>query len=230
MSNNYILISNGAFISEGEYLCHWGLKKGEEKEDHKYTKREWKNGRWVYWYDNGTGMKSTGNISQEALKRNFEQDAYVDRLNSDKSALYPQSYDAYRTYQKKQKTGLDFLKDKLGLDEYKMYKETRRNKEHSESSLKESEENASTARKKYERARDYIKNQSSVDDTYTNWQDKERTAKMYKYYANRYASAFVDSQKEFFNTPIGKVYEGHEKIKKRVNNWFSTLSRKRPKN
>lgn len=31
-------------------LYHW-LKKGESKEDHKYVRREWKNGRWVYYYD-----------------------------------------------------------------------------------------------------------------------------------------------------------------------------------
>lgn len=31
-------------------LYHW-LKKGESKEDHKYVRREWKNGRWVYYYN-----------------------------------------------------------------------------------------------------------------------------------------------------------------------------------
>lgn len=229
MPNNYILTSDGSFMSEDEHLQHWGLKKGEEKEGHKYTKREWKNGRWVYYYDNGTGAKTTGNISQEALKRNFEQDAFVDRLNSNDSALYPYSYDKYRAYQKKAKTGLDYLRDNLGLDEYEMYKETRRNKEKSESSLKESEENASTARKQYERTRKYIKRQSSVDDAYTNWQDKERIVKSHKHYTDRYTSAFINSQKEFFNTPIGKIYVKHEKIKKRVNNWLTSLSKKRSK-
>lgn len=32
-------------------LYHWGIKKGEAAEKHKYVKREWKNNRWVYYYD-----------------------------------------------------------------------------------------------------------------------------------------------------------------------------------
>lgn len=55
MPNNYILTSDGSFISEDEYLQHWGLKKGEEKKDHKYIRREWNGKRWIYYYDNGKG-------------------------------------------------------------------------------------------------------------------------------------------------------------------------------
>lgn len=39
-----------------DYLYHW-LKKGEQKEDHKYIRREWKNGRWVYYYADKQGNR-----------------------------------------------------------------------------------------------------------------------------------------------------------------------------
>lgn len=31
-------------------LYHFGIRKGWTKKNHKYIKREWKNGRWVYYY------------------------------------------------------------------------------------------------------------------------------------------------------------------------------------
>lgn len=49
--SNYIF-SNGQFyeVTDDE-LSHAWLKKGEQKKDHKYIKREWKNGKWRYYYD-----------------------------------------------------------------------------------------------------------------------------------------------------------------------------------
>lgn len=38
----------------GSELRHAWLRKGEQAEDHKYTRRVWRNGRWVYYYDDGT--------------------------------------------------------------------------------------------------------------------------------------------------------------------------------
>lgn len=35
-------------------LYHKWLRKGEQSDDHKYTRREWRNGRWVYYYEDGT--------------------------------------------------------------------------------------------------------------------------------------------------------------------------------
>lgn len=43
MSTEYILTSDGE-------LYHW-LGKGKAAKEHKYIKREWKNGRWQYWCD-----------------------------------------------------------------------------------------------------------------------------------------------------------------------------------
>ena len=43
----YILTHDGV-------LCHAFRDDSYQKEDHKYTKREWKNGRWVYTYDEDT--------------------------------------------------------------------------------------------------------------------------------------------------------------------------------
>ena len=47
-----------ALTHADDELYHW-LKKGEEADNHKYTKREWKNGKWVYYYDNDTSKKSS---------------------------------------------------------------------------------------------------------------------------------------------------------------------------
>ena len=38
-------------------LYHAWFKKGEQKENHKYIRREWKNGRWYYYYDSDTSAK-----------------------------------------------------------------------------------------------------------------------------------------------------------------------------
>lgn len=47
-------------------LQHW-LKKGEQKDDHKYIKREWKNGRWQYWYKtNSLAGKAKNTINKKA--------------------------------------------------------------------------------------------------------------------------------------------------------------------
>lgn len=43
------------------YLIHWGLKKGSQKEGHKYLDRFWKNGKWQYIYKkkpNSNGLKT----------------------------------------------------------------------------------------------------------------------------------------------------------------------------
>ena len=47
--------------TESEELVHW-LKRGEQAEDHKYVKREWRNGRWQYWYANDNLGNKTSNV------------------------------------------------------------------------------------------------------------------------------------------------------------------------
>ena len=34
-------------------LYHNWINKGGQRADHKYTRREWKNGHWVYYYNDG---------------------------------------------------------------------------------------------------------------------------------------------------------------------------------
>lgn len=45
-------------------LYHAWLKKGEQSENHKYIRREWKNGRWVYYYDSDTSAKPNNTITR----------------------------------------------------------------------------------------------------------------------------------------------------------------------
>ena len=65
-------------MSEDEYLQHWGFKKGEERKDHKYIKREWKNGRWQYYYDNGKGSHTNLKLVSRV----------ADRLGADEKTKY----------------------------------------------------------------------------------------------------------------------------------------------
>ena len=45
--------------NHSEYLMH--AKKGGARKDHKYIKREWKNGRWVYYYADDLKKQSESN-------------------------------------------------------------------------------------------------------------------------------------------------------------------------
>lgn len=50
-------------------LYHWGIKKGEAAEKHKYVKREWKNNRWVYYYNTpGANNKPASQIAKAVAK------------------------------------------------------------------------------------------------------------------------------------------------------------------
>jgi hypothetical protein len=49
-------------------LYHWGIKKGEAAEKHKYVKREWKNNRWVYYYDT-PGAKNKPAVQKPKVER-----------------------------------------------------------------------------------------------------------------------------------------------------------------
>lgn len=47
------------------YLQHY--EKGKEADNHSYTKREWINGKWVYYYGDG-GMNSSFNRQNNSYK------------------------------------------------------------------------------------------------------------------------------------------------------------------
>lgn len=65
-------------------LYHAWLKKGEQAENHKYIRREWRNGRWYYYYSDGTKTvdypkgqnyktKSTKESSNKSSKDDIER-------------------------------------------------------------------------------------------------------------------------------------------------------------
>ena len=90
--NEYFLTSNGSFIDSNE-LYHWGIQKGQERPNHKYIEREWKNGRWVYTYSqpvalSGASAKST---SEKTVGQNYS----VSNKSTDKSASKPKNLKQY---------------------------------------------------------------------------------------------------------------------------------------
>ena len=57
-NNNYILTSDGRFISEDE-LCHaLSIRSWKESKNHKYISREWGKKGWVYKYPSDSNTKS----------------------------------------------------------------------------------------------------------------------------------------------------------------------------
>ena len=216
MGSEYIITSDGSFVSDDQ-LIHALARgnKGWVKPNHKYINRKWKNGRYVYTYETDTGTRAVARTaSQQAVKENAEQDKFVERLNSDKSALYPSSYDKYRAYQKStNKNVIDKIKDALGFDERDMYKQTARNYNNAVNDLENSKNKASEKRKTYDRIRNFNSpSQRSIDESYTSWRNAERVAATDQHYADRYGAAYISSKKEYFNTPLGKVTKASESV------------------
>lgn len=77
MPNNYILTSNGSFMSDEDYLQHWaGSSKGKERSNHKYTARYWKNGQWVYVYDQNKLDSNSKRINRSVAEARSEMGKY----------------------------------------------------------------------------------------------------------------------------------------------------------
>ena len=216
METKYFISSDGSFVSNDQ-LMH-ALERGNRgwvKPNHKYINRKWKNGRYVYTYETDTGTRAVARTaSQQAVKENAEQDKFVERLNSDKSALYPSSYDKYRAYQKStNKNTIDKIKDALGFDERDMYKQTKRNYTAAVNDLENSKNKASEKRETYDRIRNFNSpSQRSIDDSYTSWRNAERVVAADQHYADRYGAAYINSKKEYFNTPLGKITKAGESV------------------
>ena len=216
MGSEYIITSDGSFVSDDQ-LIHALARgnKGWVKPNHKYINRKWKNGRYVYTYETDTGTRAVARTaSQQVVKENAEQDKFVERLNSDKSALYPSSYDKYRAYQKStNKNVIDKIKDALGFDERDMYKQTKRNYNNAVNDLENSKNKASEERETYDRIRNFNSpSQRSIDESYTSWRNAERVAATDQHYADRYGAAYISSKKEYFNTPLGKITKAGESV------------------
>ena len=216
METKYFISSDGSFVSNDQ-LMH-ALERGNRgwvKPNHKYINRKWKNGRYVYTYETDTGTRAVARTaSQQAVKENAEQDKFVERLTSDKSAIYPSSYDKYRAYQKAtNKNAIDKIKDALGFDERDMYKQTKRNYNKAVNALEDSKKKASENRETYDRIRNFNSpSQSSIDDSYTSWRNAERIVMSDQNFVERYGAAYVNSKKEYFNTPLGKVTKASESV------------------
>lgn len=53
--------------SNDPYMSHWGFGKGSQKANHKYTAREWVNGKWNYIYGNAkSGAKAVAGGASKA--------------------------------------------------------------------------------------------------------------------------------------------------------------------
>ncbi len=126
--NKYIII-HGQLREIPEYeLTHWGIKKGETREDHKYIKREWKNGRWQYTYPNGTNKTNSNNVKPANYpKKDNKIASYVKGIKKDITESKTRADKPY--YQSPVKVGIntakEFVKDRFGYDEKRQYQKTK---------------------------------------------------------------------------------------------------------
>ena len=110
MSKYVIIHGQLRELPENE-LMHWGIKKGEARDDHKYVKREWKNGRWVYTYPED--LKNTNNKTAFSVKDKLKQ--YAEGVKRDwKESKERGTKKAIEEATKKDGT---FIKDKHGFRE-----------------------------------------------------------------------------------------------------------------
>ena len=58
-NNNYILTSDGRFISEDELYHALSIRSWKESKNHKYISREWGKKGWIYKYPSDSNTKST---------------------------------------------------------------------------------------------------------------------------------------------------------------------------
>lgn len=71
-------------------LQHSAMQKGQQKDNHKYIYREWKNGRWVYYYEDdvrtdktaiGSNYKTPNDVERE---RKAKESAKANKLAKEK--------------------------------------------------------------------------------------------------------------------------------------------------
>ena len=64
-NNNYILTSDGKFISEDELYHALSIRSWKESKNHKYISREWGKSGWVYKYPSDSNTKSTSKTNAQ---------------------------------------------------------------------------------------------------------------------------------------------------------------------
>lgn len=69
MNDNYIITSNGGFISEDELYHALSIRSWKESKNHKYISRKWGKSGWVYKYPNDSNSNSSSkNNTQSQTK------------------------------------------------------------------------------------------------------------------------------------------------------------------
>ena len=64
-NSNYILTSDGSFISEDELYHALSIRSWKESKNHKYISREWGKKGWVYKYPSDSNTKSTSKTNDQ---------------------------------------------------------------------------------------------------------------------------------------------------------------------
>lgn len=95
----YYMSSNGQIRDSSGELYHAAKKSGWQKDDHKYIKREWKNGKWIYTYKNDV-KKSTKSsaikVGNKVIPVGEKIEKIVDKINkfsSDRKKDWEESKD-----------------------------------------------------------------------------------------------------------------------------------------
>lgn len=98
-------------IVYSDELCHWA--KGSTRKDHKYLKREWKNGHWVYTYPYKKSLSDYLGINQSRALR--EHESQVKRYGGI-SGMYKRQSELYDTMLSEARTANSIKSDLASLD------------------------------------------------------------------------------------------------------------------
>ena len=92
-------------------LCHWA--KGSTTKDHKYIKREWKNGRWVYTYPYKKSLSDRLGINQARALKSHEAEA---KRYGGVSGMYERQSELYDKVLSEARTAKTIKDDLASLD------------------------------------------------------------------------------------------------------------------
>lgn len=98
-------------MNNNRQLYHW-LKKGDAADEHKYIRREWRHGRWYYYYDEPENDKPTGQNYQTQREAEAKKAAREKVKDLNKAVAEAESERASKTEESIKKL-IDKGKEKL---------------------------------------------------------------------------------------------------------------------
>ena len=194
-------------------LSHAWLKKGEQSDDHKYTSREWKNGRWQYTYATSNNKKTaaiTKNTS--TAKKPGVIARYISGVKKDVAESKERAVANRTSFAK------EYIKDRFGYDEKKQYQVSKEKYDDSVKSHKMMQDWLADIKSDKQKAQKEGRTEDVEKETYY-----EKLVRGYigedQAKAMNAGSEYIKSKNDYMNTPLYKIDKFKEGIDD-INSWF----------